>query len=235
MDFYSAELARIHDEGFGDFARAAAAEALAWLPRSGVVVELGCGSGISSELLSAAGYDVLGIDISEDMLALARARVPGAEFRRGSIWDAAIPSCVGVTAIGEVINYATDECAGAERLPALFARVHDSLTPGGLFLFDFATPGRGTRRTGGPSAAEGQGWRIAFEVHEDEATQTLERRMTIEAGGRRRTEVHLLRLYDPEMVRRLLDEAGFQPEDLGRYADFGFWPGYAAFAALKPR
>ena len=63
MSFYPADLARIHDEGFGDFARAAACELLRRLPGSGRVVEIGCGSGISSELLSDAGYDVLGIDM----------------------------------------------------------------------------------------------------------------------------------------------------------------------------
>jgi SAM-dependent methyltransferase len=234
VSFYPADLARIHDEGFGEFARAAAREALTRLPGAGLVVELGCGSGISSALLSEAGYDVLGFDLSPAMLHIARSRVPRATFVQGSIWDAKIPACAGVTAFGEVVNYAADERAGAERLPALFTRVYQALSPGGLFLFDFATPGRGAQRTDGPHVAEGEDWRIESETSEDPAAQTLERRMTIDAGGQRRTETHFLRLYDPVWVQKCLEGPGFRSEALDRYSDFGFWPGYAAFAAVKP-
>ena len=38
----------------------------------GIVCELGCGTGEMTVRLSDAGYDMIGIDISEDMLALAR-------------------------------------------------------------------------------------------------------------------------------------------------------------------
>jgi SAM-dependent methyltransferase len=234
VSFYPADLARIHDEGFADFGRAAAAEALRRLPRGGLVVELGCGTGITCEILSDGGRDVLGIDIAPDMLAIARKRAPRASFRQASVWDAELPACAGVTAIGEVVNYTADERAGRERLPELFARVCDALVPGGVFLFDFATPGRGMLRGDGPQVVEGAGWRIASEAREDEARRTLERRMRIEIGGRHRSEVHLLHLYERDEVRGELERSGFRAEALDRYGDFSFWPGYAAFAALKP-
>lgn len=233
MAFYPADLARIHDEGFGDFPRAAARELLARLPERGLVVELGCGSGITSRIVSDAGYDVLGIDISEDMLVLARQAAPRARFERGSVWDAQLPRCTAVTAIGEVLNYAADERASALRLPDLFERVHDALEPGGLFMFDFATPGRGTLREGGPSVAEGDGWRIVADTTEDAERQTLERRMEIDYDGERRVEVHRLRLYDADFVRKSLEGRGFSPTALDGYDDFRFWPGYAAFAAVR--
>jgi SAM-dependent methyltransferase len=225
VSFYPADLARIHDEGFGDFARAAACELLRRLPPAGLVVELGCGTGISSEILVAAGYDVLGIDISPDMLAIARRRVPSAELREGSLWDAELPRCVAVTAFGEVLNYAADERAGEEQLPALCSRVHGALEPGGVFLFDFATPGR----AGPPRTHEGDGWRIRSETVE--AAGVLERRMTFDDGHQ---EVHTLRLYDRDFVLKCLEGPGFSSEALVAYCDFGFWPGYAAFAAVKP-
>lgn len=231
MSFYPADLARIHDEGFGDFARAAACELLRRLPGTGRVVELGCGTGISTAILGAAGYDVVGIDISPAMLTIARERAPQAELREGSIWDAPLPSCVGVSAFGEVLNYAADERAGAERLPELFARVHAALAGGGVFLFDFATPGRGS---GEIHVREGDGWRIESQAVEHPECATLERRISIEASGRRRDEVHRLRLYEPQLVQKCLEGPGFSSEALDRYCDFGFWPGYAAFAAVKP-
>ena len=228
MSFYAADLARIHDEGFGDFARAAACELLQHLHGGGLIAELGCGTGITSQIFCANGYDVIGIDISPDMLAIARRRAPQAEFREGSIWDAQLPSCAAVTAIGEIVNYATDTSAGPERLPELFARVFEALEPGGLFMFDFATPGR----AGPARCVEGHGWRIESET--SETGDMLERRMRIEIDGSSREEVHRLRLYDAGDVLARLDAAGFASEELARYCDFGFWPGYAAFVAARP-
>jgi SAM-dependent methyltransferase len=231
LSFYPADLARIHDEGYGDFARAAACELQRRLPPGGRVVELGCGTGISSEILTNAGYDVLGVDLSADMLAIARERAPRAEFREASLWDTEIPACTAVTAIGEVINYAADDRAGEERLPELCERAYVALRPGGIFMLDFATPGRGSRA---PHTQEGSDWRIESTTVEDADAKTLERRMTIDAGGQRRTEVHRLRLYEPKLVLKCLEGPGFSSEALDRYCDFGFWPGYTAFAAVKP-
>ena len=226
VSFYAAGLARIHDDGYGDFPRAAACELLRRVRRPGLVVELGCGTGISSEIIAGAGHDVLGIDISPDMVALARRRVPSARFEAGSIWDASLPPCIAATAIGEVINYTADARAGAEHLPELFGRIYEALLPGGRFLFDFATPGRGTQ---GVSGRSGSDWRI--EVTNVEEQGTLERRMTFEIGERRYEELHRLRLYEPEAVRQLLEDQGFAAEPLTRYCDFRWGSGYAAFAA----
>jgi SAM-dependent methyltransferase len=227
VSFYAADLARIHDEGFGDFPRAAACELSRRVPKPALVVELGCGTGISVELLSNAGYDVLGIDISKDMLAIARRRAPRAQLRHGSVWDAELPDCAAVTAIGEVVNYATDERAGATALPELFARVHAALEPGGVFLFDFATPGR----AGPPSERRGDDWRVA--VTHSEHDRTLERRMTIETAAGTREETHVLHLYEPELVEDMLADAGFSAQRLDRYCDFVWGPGYGAFAAVS--
>lgn len=233
MSFYGADLAHVHDKGFGDFARAAARELLARAPKPGTVVELGCGSGIGAQILSDAGWDVVGIDLSAEMLAIAARRAPRARFARGSIWDAELPPCDAVTAIGEVVNYAADPRAGPDRLPELFARIERALAPGGVFLFDFATPGRGTLGAG-PGAREGAGWRIEHDAAEDPERELLERRMAVRVGDRESRETHLLRLYEPDRVRGQLESAGFRAEALEGYDDFGFWPGYAAFAACKP-
>lgn len=63
-DSYRDDLAFIHDAGYGDLARSAAGVLLAELRRRrferGLVIDLGCGSGILSEQLSLAGFEVLG-------------------------------------------------------------------------------------------------------------------------------------------------------------------------------
>lgn len=39
---------------------------------SGVICDLGCGTGKMTRLLAQAGYDMIGVDLSEDMLAIAK-------------------------------------------------------------------------------------------------------------------------------------------------------------------
>src|SRR5947209_19234510 len=49
------------------------------------VLDLGCGTGNHAVPLAERGYQVVGVDRSEDMLARARARGSAAEFRSGDL------------------------------------------------------------------------------------------------------------------------------------------------------
>ena len=179
------------------------------------MVDLGCGSGVLAERLTRAGYDVLGIDISESMLKLARKRAPKARFVRGSLFQAKLPECVAVTAIGECLNYLFDGRSGTG-LAAFFRRVHSALSPGGVFVFDVAEPGLVSKPV--LLHFEGKGWAILVDKEEDRRRHLLIRRMTIfrlkinrRAGQRyrRSKEVHRQRLYPPKQVRSELLAAGY--------------------------
>jgi SAM-dependent methyltransferase len=169
---------------------------------SGLVIDLGCGSGIAAALFVDAGYDVLGVDVSEAMVEIARARVPGAEFVSGSLHDVALPGCQAVVAMGEIASY-----AGID--DALLRRVREALAPGGLFVFDVATPGRGSSR----SWQSGEGWVVCADAVEDGTSlrrSIVSFREAEDAGGWRRTdEVHELALYDPAAIVESLTAAGF--------------------------
>src|SRR5690606_17274869 len=84
MSVYQSDLAAIHDRAFGDHPRRAATRAIAELRRRGIregrVVELGCGSGITSALFHAAGHAVWGVDPSPAMIELSRQRLPAESF-----------------------------------------------------------------------------------------------------------------------------------------------------------
>src|SRR5262245_52686434 len=90
MEWYAEDLAYIHDVVFGDDAIRSAPGLLEILHRSrisgGLVVDLGCGSGLWAEQLVRANYQVLGIDLSEPMIKIARKRVPAAVFRVESLF-----------------------------------------------------------------------------------------------------------------------------------------------------
>jgi SAM-dependent methyltransferase len=235
--FYGEDQASIHHREFGDLALTAAglvrSELRAAGHRTGTVVDLGCGSGILARALTDDGYRVVGVDLSHDMLEIAREVAPEAELSVASVHDVEIPPAVAVTAVGEVLNYATDARAGLAALGSLARRVHDALEPGGLFVFDVALPGRH-----GPTARrvvfhDREDWSLAMDAVED--GDRLDRRIVVfrrtpspEDQGRppgdrrsplyRRTdEHHVLRLYDPADVAAVLVEAGFTVEQRPGY------------------
>ena len=255
---YGADLAYIHDVGHGDFARRAAPALLKMFRAAGItrglVVDLGCGSGIWARELTDAGYDVLGIDQSPEMLRIARRRAPKATFVRASFLHAKLPECAAVTALGEVFNYLFDESNDAGSLSELFRRVHSALRPGGLFVFDVATPGRG----GGPGKrqrhVQGEDWTVLLETEETKTGPVpVFRRHETGTGPvffvltrrivsfrklcrlyRRDEEVHRLRLYRPRDVAAALRNAEFTASPLRGYGELTFPRGWAGFAARKP-
>jgi SAM-dependent methyltransferase len=234
---YGADLAHVHDVGFTDFARQVAPWLLGVLRAHGVgrerVVDMGCGSGVWAARLTAAGYDVLGIDQSAPMLRLARRRAPRARFRRGSFVSATLPPCGAVTALGEVLGYAFDPRSGPAALGVFFAKVYGALRPGGVFVFDVAGPGRSGRQR--QSFKEGPGWLVV--VDRREKGRVLERRIITfrRMGGvyRRREELHRLRLYTPEEIRRALERVGFRVRVLRRFGQVRLGEGQAGFLAIR--
>jgi SAM-dependent methyltransferase len=240
-DAYREDLAYIHDAGFSSFARAAGPWLLALLKErgltSGRAIDLGCGGGVLAHHLAAAGYDVLGIDVSPAMVALARRRVPAGEFRVASALTAELPPCVAVTALGECFNYLFDRGNTDRALTSLFRRVHAAMGPGGVFVFDVATPGRVPG--GGPvrKFVEGDDWAVLVESEEDRLARALTRRITsfrrVGEWYRRDHEVHRQRLFEPAELAGRLRGLGFRVRRLRGYGEQRFPRGCAGFLARK--
>jgi SAM-dependent methyltransferase len=239
---YRDDLAHIHDMGFGGFAQAAAPVLVGALQaggiKEGLVIDLGCGSGILSRAIYQAGYDVLGIDISEAMIALARQRVPRGEFRVESLLKAELPPSVAVTAVGEAINYLFDPENTRSSLAKLLLRIHDALRTGGVFLFDVAEPGRvpgtGIART----YFEGNDWAVLVSSEEDRRRRFLTRRITSfrQVGElyRRDEEVHCQRLLPRSELAAHLRSVGFRVRVLRGYGKLRFGNGHVGLLARKP-
>ena len=240
--WYGEDLAYIHDVGHAEFALGAAPGILEILDRNGIhdglIVDLGCGSGLWARELVDAGYRVLGIDISEAMIELSRKRVPEAGFRVGSLFEVEIPPCKAVTAVSEVLNYLFDAENEERGLGRLFRRVHDALVPGGVFVFDVLSPGQVPSGTRARDFRVGEDWAVLFEREEDVERGTMERRiLSFRKVGdcyRRDDEVHRVRLYDPAELSSELERAGFRVRKLRSYGDFPLSEGHAAFVADKP-
>jgi SAM-dependent methyltransferase len=240
---YHEDLASIHDARFGDMARRAASVLLGALERAGreggLVIDLGCGSGILSEPVAAAGYDVLGIDVSTAMLRLARRRVPRATFRRVSLHEVRLPRAVAVAGIGECFNYFVDRPLSELGLARLFRRIHRALVPGGILLFDMAAPGRVVGPRPARTNFEASGRAVLVTVAEDRKRNVLTRHITLfrKVGSRyrRSVEVHHQRLFEQAVVMRRLREAGFRVRLLSGYGRLRFPRGLVGYLGAKPR
>lgn len=240
--WYGEDLAYIHDVGHAEFALESAPGILKILDHRGIndglVVDLGCGSGLWARELVDAGYRVFGIDVSEAMIEIARRRTPEAEFRVGSLFEVEIPRCVVVTAVSEVLNYlfdAENEDLGPIRL---FRRVYDALVPGGIFVFDVLGPGQVPPGTRAKGFSVGKDWAVLSEREEDAGRGTMERRIVgfrrVGELYRRADEVHRVRLYDPSGLSAELERAGFQVRTMRSYGDLSLSENHKAFVASKP-
>lgn len=109
------------------------------------VLDLACGTGSMTVELASRGYDMTGIDLSEEMLAVARAKCDRSRFRhpvllvRQNMVDFELYGTVdAIVCCLDSLNYLTK----TEDLRRTFMHVHNYLEPDGLFIFDMNAPAK---------------------------------------------------------------------------------------------
>ena len=234
-EFYGEDLAAIHASGFLDMARAAAEEVIARLSPDSRVLDLGCGDGTTAGLIAARGHDVVGVDRSPAMIALARDRHPGARFHLGDDTSPDLPRGVdAVLAVGEVLAYLEGE---PERLEPRLARLMTLLRPGGLLLFDLPAPTR-IADDDQRNWTVGDGWAVLAATtgsHDRLRRDIITFRRQASGDYRRTDEQHHLALFASEHVLAALAGAGArEPVALHRYASLPLPVGLIAYTARKP-
>lgn len=102
--------------------------------RFATVFDLGCGTGLMGAELRADAGRLVGVDLSEAMLAMARKKELYDQLARGELlaWLAAGTELAQLVTASDVLNY-----TGA--LPPIFSAVRTRLGPGGLFAFSLET------------------------------------------------------------------------------------------------
>jgi SAM-dependent methyltransferase len=242
---YTDDLAYIHNAGFLHFAERAAPGLLQLLRthriENGLIVDLGCGGGIWARRLLEAGYRVLGVDISESMIRIARKNAPGAKFLVDSLLTADLPECDAVTSIGECINYSFDTRNSAQMLAGFFRRTYAALRPGGLLIFDFLQPGQikpGVLRRTHVLADD---WAVLVDAEETETAKGKEAKLTRRITSfrrrgtlyRRTAETHEIQLFPAPQLTAALRKTGFSVRVLRGYGGFRLAPGHSVVVARK--
>lgn len=185
--------------------------------REGLVLELGCGTGSMTELLAAAGYDMIGVDSSEDMLELAAEKrtVSGQDilYLLQDMREFELYGTVGaVVSVCDSLNYILEE----QELLQVFRLVNNYLDPGGIFLFDLNTRYKYETVLGESTIAENrEDCSFIWENYYDPDTEIHEYGLTLflkEKNGlyRRYEESHYQRAYSLETIGKLLEQAGMK-------------------------
>ncbi len=183
--------------------------------QDGLVCELGCGTGNMTERLDEAGYDMIGIDSSADMLDIAAEKkiadgrdilYLNQDMRAFELYG----TVRAIVSVCDSMNYVLTE----EDLLKVFRLANNYLDPGGVLIFDMNTAGKYAGIGDSTIAENREGGSFIWENSWDPEKQINEYDLTLfipeEDSGlyRRYHEIHRQRAYRVTDIRRLIEKAG---------------------------
>jgi SAM-dependent methyltransferase len=237
---YRPDLALVHHRGFGFHAAACAPGILDLLApvrdRRGVVLEVGCGTGLLTKELVAAGHRVIATDASPGMLGVAREQVGGLaeDLRQLTLPDDVLPEADAIVAVGHPLNYLPD----ARDVDKALVAIATALRPGGLLALDICDLEWGRARRDTPQFAEaGQDWAIITKFSMPAADRFVRDITTFlpnaDGSWRRATEHHENVLVDTALIPALLQQNGVDAEVRSSFGTETNPPGLRAVVGHK--
>lgn len=180
----------------------------------GLVLDLGCGTGTLTRLLAARGYDMIGIDLSEEMLEIAmEQQKEGILYLQQDMREFELYGTVrAIVSICDSMNYLMEY----EELVQVFSLASNYLDPGGVLIFDLNTCYKYEQELGERTIAENrEEGSFIWENFYDKEEMVNEYDLTLfirEEDGRfrRYEETHYQRAYQLETVEKAIAEAGME-------------------------
>ncbi|MCL6610078.1 MAG: methyltransferase domain-containing protein [Peptococcaceae bacterium] len=191
------------------------------------VLDLACGTGNTLLPMALRGYEAAGVDLSPQMVDLARRKAAGCgvkiDYHVGDIRDFRLDRPVDlVTCFHDGLNYITEP----DDLGKVFKNAAGNLTPGGMFIFDLNAVMWIGRTDPQPVVIDEENMTIIYKTRIDtgSALWTVDLTCFLKEGHlyRKFSETHRERGYEPEEVVARLTEAGFKT--LAVYDAFTFNP-----------
>lgn len=197
------------------------------------ILDLGCGSGRHAIILQGLGCDVVGVDASEAMLALARRNaevIPTGRltprFVHGDVTHLRLPARFdAVVSLFHVASYMVTE----ESLVSMLRTAHRHLVPSGVIAFDFwnAAADHQTDSTRNLSVSlgdavlnrEARTTRVAEHTFEVRISTALVGEWSEPVPGG--VETHTLRSWSASEISHALKEAGFAECRILAWPDLG--------------
>ena len=181
---------------------------------SGVICDLGCGTGKMTRLLAKAGYDMIGVDLSEDMLAIASEQnEEGILYLCQDMCELELyGTAKAMVSVCDSINYLLEE----DEIIWTLQSVNRYLELGGIFIFDFNTVYKYETVLGDTTICENrEEGSFIWENYYDKEEQINEYDLTLfireeEQLYRKFEETHYQRGYSLEQMHTLVEEAGME-------------------------
>ena len=178
----------------------------------GLVLDLGCGTGKITRFLSKKGYDMIGVDLSEEMLEVAgRQDTEGILYLQQDMREFELYGTVGaVVSVCDSVNYLLEEAD----LLTVFSLVNNYLDPGGIFIFDLNTIYKYENVLGESTIAEDrEESSFIWENYYDQETMVNEYDLALfirmeDDLYRKYVETHYQKAYSLDTVIMALKEAG---------------------------
>lgn len=186
--------------------------------KDGLMLDLACGTGTLTRLLAEEGYDMIGIDMSEEMLEIAMEKSAakdqsGILYLQQDMREFELYGTVrAIVSICDSMNYLMEY----EDLVQVLRLANNYLDPGGVFIFDLNTEYKYREMLGEQTIAENrEDGSFIWENYYDEEEQVNEYDLTLfirEEDGRFRKyeETHFQRAYGIGQVKQAIAEAGME-------------------------
>jgi SAM-dependent methyltransferase len=239
VPLYDEDLAFAQAAGFGAFATNAAPGIVERLREAPIpirrVIDVGCGAGVTTRALVDAGFDVLAVEPSPALIAIAQAAVPEASFHNASAYDVALGSADAILALGEPLTYHTPDVDAEATVARFFQSAATALPTGGLLIFDLICTGDPPLDAVGWKSDDD--WAVLHRTIEDRSGCRIRRDIeTFRRVGelyRRARETHHVRVFSPGAIRRSLEEAGFDVKTGDAYGTYALAHRRRAFFATR--